>query len=164
MAAQWTRLASVVQVFKEAVSSQNIHFKYYRRVPRSADYFGPPDAHFECGARYAIFLKGRESDLQTAVPLYQMEVQLSPQSPSQPQPHLSPLSALTQELLLAVQSPPATGGRSATHSFSWAEEFFGNKTVPLVQPFLNEADPPVPIRRRGGFRFAIRTIRLSLSW
>ena len=143
MAAQWTALASVDQVFKGAVSSQTIHFNYYRLVPRSADYFGPPDAHFESGVRYVIFLKGRESDLHTAIPLYQMEVQLSPQPPSQPQPYRSPLSALAQELLLAVQSAPATVGRSATHYFSWAEELFGNKTVPLVQPFLNEADPLV---------------------
>jgi hypothetical protein len=143
MAAQWTALASVDQVFKGAVSSQTIHFNYYRLVPRSADYSSPPDAHFESGVRYAIFLKGREFDLHTAIPLYQMEVQLSPQSPSQPQPHSSPLSELAQELLLAVQSAPATVGRSATQYFSWAEELFGNKTVPLVQPFLNESDPLV---------------------
>jgi len=41
MAAQWTALASVDQVFKRAVSSQIIRFNYYRLVPRSADYFGP---------------------------------------------------------------------------------------------------------------------------
>jgi hypothetical protein len=143
LAAQWTALASVDQVFKGSVSSQIIHFNYYRLVPRSADYFGPPDSHFESGVRYAIFLKGRETDLHTAIPLYQMEVQLSPESPSQAQPHRSALSALARELLLAVQSAPATIGRSATHYFSWAEELFGNKTVPLVQPFLKEADPLV---------------------
>ena len=103
MAAQWTALASVDQVFKGAVSSQIIHFNYHRLVPRSADYFGPPDAHFESGVRYAIFLKGRESDLHTAIPLYQMEVQLSPQSPSQPQP--PPLAA--------VRVSPRTVARSS---------------------------------------------------
>lgn len=41
LAAQWTALASVDQVFKGAVSSQIIHFDYYRLVPRSADHFGP---------------------------------------------------------------------------------------------------------------------------
>ena len=110
MAAQWTALASVDQVFKGAVSSQTIRFNYYRLVPRSPDYLSPPDSHFESGIRYAIFLKGRESDLHTAIPLYQMEVQLSPQSP-QPQPHPSPPSELAQEMLLAVHSAPTTAGR-----------------------------------------------------
>jgi hypothetical protein len=41
LAAQWTALASVDQVFKGAVSSQIIQFDYYRLVPRSADHFGP---------------------------------------------------------------------------------------------------------------------------
>jgi len=63
----------------------------------------PPDAHFESGVRYAIVLKGRESDLHTAIPLYQMEVQLSPQSPSQPQP--PPLAA--------VRVSPRTVARSS---------------------------------------------------
>jgi hypothetical protein len=113
-----------------AVSSQIIHFNYHRLVPRSADYFGPPNAHFESGVRYAIFLKGRESDLHTAIPLYQMEVQLSRRSLLLSlSPHRSPLSAFAQELLLAVQSAPATVGRSATHYFSWAEELFGNETL-----------------------------------
>jgi hypothetical protein len=116
-------------------------FNYYRLVARSADYFGPPDADFESGVRCAIFLKGPESDLHTAIPLYQMEVQLSPQSHSQP--HRSPLSALAQELLLAVQSAPTTIGRSADHYFSWAEDLVGNKIVPQVEPFLKESDPLV---------------------
>ena len=89
-----------------AVSSQTIHFNYYRLVPRSADYSSPPVAHFESGVRYAIFLKGREFDLHPAIPLYQMEVQLSPQSPSQPQPHRSPLSALVQERQFGGGEPP----------------------------------------------------------
>jgi hypothetical protein len=143
LAAQWTALASVDQVFKGALSSHVIHFDYYRLVPRTADHFGPPTAYFETGVRYAIFLKGRDSDLHSAIPLYQMEVQLSPESPSQAQRHRSPLSALAQELLLAVQSAPTTIARSADHYFSWAEELLGNKVVPLVEPFLKESDPLV---------------------
>lgn len=143
LASQWTALASVDQVFKGALSSHVIHFDYYRLAPRTADHFGPPTAYFETGVRYAIFLKGPESDLHTAIPLYQMEVKLSPQSPSQPHPHRSALSALAHELLLAVQSAPTTIGRSGDHYFSWAEELLGNKVVPLVEPFLKESDPLV---------------------
>ena len=40
-------------------------------------------------------------------------------------------------------SAPTTIGRSADYYFSWAEELLGKKTVPLVQPFLKEADPLV---------------------
>jgi hypothetical protein len=140
LAAEWTALASVDQVFKGVVSSQTIHFDYYRLVPRSADHFGPPGAYFESGVRYAIFLNGRDSDLHAATPLYQMEIQLSPESRSRAQPHRPLLSALAQELLLAVQSAPTTIGRSADHYFSWAEELLGNKAVSLVRSFLEESD------------------------
>jgi hypothetical protein len=68
LASQWTALASVDQVFKGALSSHVIHFDYYRLAPRTADHFGPPTAYFETGVRYAIFLKGPESDLHTAIP------------------------------------------------------------------------------------------------
>jgi len=143
LAAQWTALASVDHVFKGAVSSQIIHFDYYRLVPRSADHFGPPTAYFESGVRYAIFLKGGDSDLHAAIPLYGVEVKLSPESLWQAQPSPSPLSALAQELLLAIQTAPTTIGRSAEQYFSWAEELLGKKAVPLIQSFLKDADPLV---------------------
>jgi hypothetical protein len=47
LAAQWTALASLDQVFKGALSSHVIHFDYYRLVPRTADHSGPPTAYFE---------------------------------------------------------------------------------------------------------------------
>ena len=114
MAARWTALASVDPVYKGSVKSQTIHFDYYVFVRQSPDSARPPTTYFESGISYAIFLRGSDSNLHVAIPLYQMEIITADGTSSQDEPGRPSLSALTLELLFAVRSAPTTTGRPAT--------------------------------------------------
>jgi HEAT repeat protein len=81
--------------------------------------------------------------LEVAIPAYEMEIQLAIQRPKLNESNSEPDLVLAKELFFAIQSAPATIGRSAATYFSWAEELIRKEATPLVEPFLNSGDPLV---------------------
>jgi hypothetical protein len=137
---QWTAVAGVDHVFKGTLDPKIIEFKYYGYIPPLE--VSPPTAYFRPGVRYILFLRRHDSDLEVAIPLYQMEIELA--SPNNGgSPIGTPELALANELISAIQSASNTVGRSATKYFSWSEELIGKQTIPRVEPFLNSSDPLV---------------------
>jgi HEAT repeat protein len=87
-------------------------------------------------------LRRHDSDLEVAVPVYQMEIAIA--SPNHAGiPVGMPELALANELVSAIQSGPETIGRMAATYSSWAEELIGKQALPLVEPFLKSNDPLV---------------------
>jgi hypothetical protein len=74
---EWIAEARVDRVFKGALDSQSIAFKYYGRVPETTDYFGPAYSYFRSGSRYVLFLRGQTSNLSLTIPFYQMEIEVA---------------------------------------------------------------------------------------
>ena len=137
---QWTAVARVDHVFKGTLDPKNIEFKYYGYIPPPE--LHPPTAYFRPGIRYILFLRRHDSDLEVAVPVYQMEIELAPTNKAG-YPIGTPELALANELVSAIQSAPDTIGRLAATYFSWTEELIGKQTIPQVEPFLNSNDPLV---------------------
>jgi hypothetical protein len=137
---QWTTVARVDHVFKGTLNPRTIEFKYYGYIPPPE--LHPPTADFRPGIRYILFLRRHDSDLEVAVPIYQMEIELAPTNKADYSIG-PPELALANELVSAIQSAPSTIGRLADTYFSWAEELIGKQTIPRVQPFLNSIDPLV---------------------
>jgi hypothetical protein len=137
---QWNALAHVDHLFKGTLDPKTIEFKYYGYIPPPE--VSPPTAYFRPGVRYVLFLRRHDSNLEVAIPVYQMEIELASPNKSG-YPIGTPELALANELISAVQSAPKTIGRLADTYFSWAEELIGKQTIPLVEPFLNSSDPLV---------------------
>ena len=137
-------VASVDHVFKGTLDPKIIEFKYYGYIlpPGTAETLTLPMADFHSGIRYVIFLKRRDSDLEVAIPAYQMEIQIASSSLNR-QPSAVPDVALANELVFAIESAPTTIGRSATRYFDWTEELIGKQSIPRVEPFLSSGDPLV---------------------
>jgi hypothetical protein len=138
---QWSAVALVDRVFKGAIDAQVLEFKYYGLASSAGDYFGPPIAEFQSGTRYLLFLKGDARDLEVSTPFYQSEIRVAPQSPIVPDVESNSDLALATELMFAVQSAPTTTGRAATTYFGWSEELIGERSIPLVEPFLSSSNP-----------------------
>jgi hypothetical protein len=137
---QWIAVADVDHVFKGTLDPKTIEFKYYGFIPPPE--VSPPTAYFHPGLRYILFLSTHDSNLEVAIPVYQMEIELAPTNKAG-YPVGTPELALANELVTAIESAPKTTGRLASTYFSWAEELIGKQTVPLVEPFLNSSDPLV---------------------
>jgi hypothetical protein len=137
---QWTAVARVDDVFKGTLDPKIMEFKYYGYMPPPE--LSPPTAYFRPSVRYILFLRRQDSDLEVAIPVYQMEIELA--SPNKGGHAIgTPERTLANELISAIQSAPKTIGRLADTYFSWAEELIGKQTIPLVEPFLNSSDPLV---------------------
>ena len=137
---QWIAVADVDHVFKGTLDPKTIELKYYGFIPPPE--LSPPTAYFHTGIRYVLFLTRHDSDLEVAIPVYQMEIELAPTNRAG-YPVGTPELALANELVSTIQSEPKTIGRAAATYFSWAEELIGKQTVPLVEPFLNSSEPLV---------------------
>jgi hypothetical protein len=137
---QRNALAHLNYVFKGTPDPKTFEFTYYGYIPPPE--VSPPTANFRPGVRYVLFLRRHDSNLEVAIPVYQMEIELA--SPNKSGHPIGTFElALANELISAVQSAPKTIGRLADTYFSWAEELIGKQTIPLVKPFLNSSDPLV---------------------
>jgi hypothetical protein len=129
-----------LRVFKGTLDPKTIEFKYYGYIPPPE--LHPPTAYFRRGIHYILFLRRHDSDLEMAIPVYQMELEIASLNLAGytvGRPEL----ALANELISAIRSAPKTIGKLADTYFSWAEELIGKQTIPLVEPFLNSSDPLV---------------------
>jgi hypothetical protein len=122
----------------EMLDQKSLEFKYYGYIPPPE--LHPPTADFRPGHRYILFLRRYDSELEVAIPVYQMEIELASANKSGYPIGTSDL-ALAHELISAIQSAPETIGRLADTYFSWAEELIEKQTIPLVEAFLNSSDP-----------------------
>jgi hypothetical protein len=139
---QYIAEAIVDKVFKGTLGSPTIAFRYYDfSTNPTAEYFGPPAAHFEKESRYLVFLSDTGQDLEVSVPVWQMEIALAPTSQSDLASLASSTSGIADELFYSIRTKPKTIGRTASHYFSWAEELIGkDDAVHGVEPFLDSDD------------------------
>jgi hypothetical protein len=135
-------VARVDRVLKGALNQKVIEFRYYGWLPPAGAWedLTPPIAFFRPGVRCVLFLNRRGPNLEVAIPVYAMEIEVSPQPPIQGESNASSDVTLANELVFAIQAAPQTIGRSADHYFSWVEELIGRRSIPLVEPFLNASD------------------------
>jgi hypothetical protein len=104
-------------VFKGTLDPKTIEFKYYGYIPPPE--LHPPTAYFRRGIRYILFLRRHDSDLEMAIPVYQMEIEIASLN-------LAgytvgrPKLALANELISAIRSAPKTIGKLAGTYFRWA--------------------------------------------
>jgi hypothetical protein len=133
--------ADVGQVFKGNLSSHAVRFRYFNfGAYPTPEFITPPIASFDVGSRYIIFLRSRETNLEVAVPVWQMEIPLGPKLSSEAASVPPSLAGIAEELFDSIKSQPKTLGRTATHYFSWAKEVVGKNAVPAVEYFLVSDD------------------------
>src|SRR5215471_1303008 len=141
---QWLAVATIDRVFKGTLDAKVVEVKYYGYIPPpgvGGDILTPSLAHFRPGSRYVLFLKRHGPDIEVAIPVYQMEIQLASRRPILDESSFEPYHALAKELIFTIFLAPDTIGRSATHYYSWTEELVGRHAIPLVELFLRSSYP-----------------------
>lgn len=129
---------------------------------RGYGYSGPLLANFQTRKRYLVFLKRNESDWTVAMPVYALEVELTPESPSGSLRDLSEdlpeqrYEAIAQELETAALSvpppPPGMTGDAAAY-FPFVFDLLGACADPFYRLF---ASSPSPELRREALRWLKR--------
>ena len=113
-------------------------------------YSGPPIADFRSHKRYLVFLKRDKFDWVVAMPLYALELELSPTPPtgsirdfSQLLPE-QPYEAIGEELetaaLLVPAPPPGMTGEAAAY-FPPVYDLLGGCAEPFYRKFLSSPSP-----------------------
>jgi hypothetical protein len=118
--------------------------------PGGFAYSGPPVADFRPRKRYLVFLKRDKSSWVVAMPMYALEVELAPESPSGSLRNLSELlpeqrhEAIAQELetaaLLVPIPPPGMTGEAAAY-FSAVFDLLGACAEPFYRWFVSSPSP-----------------------
>lgn len=134
-------VASVHRVFKGRIASY-VQFRYFGQPEDNgvAVKINPPEAFFQSGRSYIVFLKGDEQHLEVAVPVIRMEIRTADLEPATPSAGAQSSAAIAELLFAAVRAEPKTIGRAAEDYFSWAEEMVGKDAVSAVEPFLTSED------------------------
>jgi hypothetical protein len=125
-------------------------FKLYTEGEGGYAYSGPPLADFRPRKRYLVFLKRDKSGWVVAMPLYALELELSPTPPTDSIRDLSQLlpeqryEAMGEELetaaLLVPAPPPGMTGEAAAY-FPAVFDLLGACAEPFYRKFLSSPSP-----------------------
>ena len=125
-------------------------FTLHRNGAGGWAYSGPPLADFRPHKRYLVFLKREKFDWVVAMPLYALELELSPTPPTGSIRDFSQLlpeqryEAIGEELetaaLLVPTPPPGMTGEAAAY-FSPVYDLLGGCAEPFYRKFLSSPSP-----------------------
>jgi hypothetical protein len=149
-----TARVRVDRVFQGKAATGELQFTWFsphwEKSGGGVIYSGPPLAAFTPGKRYLTFLKRTGSRWEVAMPLYELEVELTPRSPRAAARDLSLLplkeryESVAEELEAAAlaQPPPASGTTGmAAATFPWVFDLLGGCAESLYRHFLSVPSP-----------------------
>jgi hypothetical protein len=126
------------------------YFTLHMEGPGGYAYSGPPIADFRPHKRYLVFLNREKFDWVVAMPLYALELELSPTQPTGSNRDLSQLlpeqryEAIGEELetaALLVSVPPPGMTREAAAYFPSVYDLLGGCAEPFYRRFLSSPSP-----------------------